>query len=141
MKKMKRIIMIMATLCLVLGLSMCKGGEQPAPVKQSDLSLSTGTITLTDLRIADMVSVKSSEDWQTDLNIIELKSGMIKPMTVGEKEWLRITPAMGKAGVVNVTISLIKAKLPASPASIDVKFTSVDGAHSKTLTVKYEPKK
>lgn len=140
MKTKKRIIMLLALICLVLCLSMCKRGEQPAPVKKSELTLSTGTISLSDTKIADMVAVKSTEDWKTDLKIIELKADAVKPLTVGEKDWLRITPAMGKTGVVNVIVSVIKTNLPPNAASIDVKFVSIDGTLSKTLTVKYEPK-
>lgn len=120
---------------------MCKGKEQPEPEKKRDLSLSMVTVTLTETNVASLVTLKSTDDWKSDLKISVPKANAVLPVSVGEKHWLKITPAMGKAGITNLNVSLIKEKLPKSAASMDVKFVSLDGTLSKTLTVKYEPKK
>lgn len=134
--------MLLVALCLVLGLTMCKGGEQPAPVKKSYLALSTEDITLSATRVASLVTIKSTQDWKSDLKAsLPRAEGALLPVSIGEKEWLRITPAMGKAGVTNMVVSVIQEKLPTESSSTMVKFTSIDGTLSRSLMVKYEPKK
>ncbi len=141
MKTKSSIVTLLVSLCLVFGLTMCKGGEQPQPEKKRSITLSTETITLSRAQKVSMVSVRSTDDWKSDLVIPIPKADVVLPPFVGQKKWVRITPVIGKAGITNVVVSLVEEKLLDESPTVTVKFESMDGTLSKTLTVKYDASK
>lgn len=141
MKKRSFVIATLASLVVLLGLASCKAKDN-TPVNPEEektaLVLSENAITLVPGK-AVLVQVKSTTSWQTDMPVVAGTRTLAG--AVAEKDWLRLDPCKGGAGVTYLTFSLVPEKLPAGESSIKVKFTTLKDNVEKTIEVKYAPVK